>query len=86
MTSEDVPEERRLYPASIDEGTEGWEDFAAFIFGTENLELVFPPYQVGPYALGSQNVEVPYEELAVFLRPEYRSALGIDQLGGPSEA
>lgn len=38
------------------------------------LTLVFPPYQVAPYAFGTQTVEVPANVFAKFLKAEYRAA------------
>lgn len=37
------------------------------------LRFVFPPYQVGPYADGTQTVEVPAQVLKPLLAPDYRS-------------
>lgn len=37
------------------------------------LRFVFPPYQVGPYADGTQTVEVPAQVLLPKVAPEYRS-------------
>lgn len=38
----------------------------------EALRFVFPPYQVGPYADGTQSVEVPAEVLLPHVADEYR--------------
>lgn len=38
------------------------------------LTLVFPPYQVAPYAAGTQTVEIPARVFASFLKPAYHSA------------
>ena len=35
------------------------------------LRFVFPPYQVGPYADGTQTVDVPAEVLRPHIAPEY---------------
>ena len=37
------------------------------------LRFVFPPYQVGPYAAGTQTVDVPAAVLLPHVAPEYRS-------------
>jgi hypothetical protein len=37
------------------------------------LRFVFPPYQVGPYADGTQTVEVPAAVLLPLVAPEYRA-------------
>ena len=36
------------------------------------LRFVFPPYQVGPYADGTQTVDVPAEVLLPHVAPAYR--------------
>lgn len=43
------------------------------------LLLIFPPYQVAPYAFGTQTVEVPAAVFAKFLKPRYRSAFAADR-------
>src|SRR5690606_26123162 len=62
----------------IDEGTEPQaQNFSQFEPVLDRariraLRLVFPPYQVGPYADGTQSVEVPAELLLPRVAPEYR--------------
>lgn len=63
----------------IDEGSEAEADnFAQFepVIGTDGkltaLRFVFPPYQVGPYADGTQAVEVPASVLLPQIAPAYR--------------
>jgi hypothetical protein len=76
------PEERlefvRTADKMIDEGTEpDVDNFAAFqpIVDAQGrisaLRFVFPPYQVGPYADGTQTVDVPAAVLLPHLAPEY---------------
>ena len=76
------PQERLEFVRSadkmIDEGTEpDVDNFAAFqpIVDTQGritaLRFVFPPYQVGPYADGTQTVDVPAAVLLPHLAPEY---------------
>jgi len=76
------PQERLEFVRSadkmIDEGTEPDADnFAAFqpIVDAQGritaLRFVFPPYQVGPYADGTQTVDVPAAILLPHLAPEY---------------
>ena len=76
------PEERLRYVRSadkmIDEGTgPDVDNFAAFqpIVDAQGrisaLRFVFPPYQVGPYADGTQTVDVPAAVLLPHLAPEY---------------
>ncbi len=63
----------------IDEGTQPQaENFSQFepVLAADGriraLRFVFPPYQVGPYADGTQSVEVPAEVLLPRVAPEYR--------------
>jgi len=63
----------------IDEGTTPRPDnFANFepVLGTDGriaaLRFVFPPYQVGPYADGTQTVDVPADVLLPKIAPAYR--------------
>jgi hypothetical protein len=64
----------------IDEGTEAKaENFSEFVplLGADGriaaLRFVFPPYQVGPYADGTQTVDVPVTVLRPYIAPEYAS-------------
>lgn len=45
------------------------ENFSVWTLGPQGLTLVFPPYQVGPYAAGTQEVLVPWKELVGVVRP-----------------
>jgi hypothetical protein len=45
------------------------ENFACFNLTAEGLLLSFPPYQVGPYAAGTQTVRLPYARLRDSLKP-----------------
>jgi hypothetical protein len=76
------PEERLQFVRSadkmIDEGTEpDVDNFSQFqpIVGADGkviaLRFVFPPYQVGPYADGTQTVDVPAAVLLPYVAPEY---------------
>lgn len=67
--------------AWIDEGTEPRPaNYAAFLIHADaagradGLVLLFPPYQAGPYALGTQEVQVPAAAFASLLKPRYREA------------
>lgn len=64
----------------IKRGTQTWDSFGSCRFEKAGLTLMFPPYQVASYAQGSHVVEVPYEAVIEHIRPEFRSALGIDYL------
>ncbi len=62
----------------IDEGTEpDVDNFSQFqpLVGADGkvraLRFVFPPYQVGPYADGTQTVDVPAAVLLPHVAPEY---------------
>ncbi|WP_368563968.1 DUF4163 domain-containing protein [Pseudoxanthomonas sp. UTMC 1351] len=62
----------------IDEGTQAnAENFSEFVpvLNAEGkiaaLRFVFPPYQVGPYADGTQTVDVPAEVLRPHIAPEF---------------
>lgn len=43
-------------------------NFENFLITDKGLTFLFPPYQVGPYAMGSWTVEIPYFELRDLLR------------------
>lgn len=45
------------------------ENFQVWALGPQGLTLVFPPYQVGPYSAGTQEVLVPWKELTSYVRP-----------------
>jgi hypothetical protein len=47
-------------------------NFQAFAIDGDALVLIFPPYQVAPYAAGTQRVSIPLAQLAEVLKPEYR--------------
>ena len=57
----------------VDRGTgdENFENYKNFVLDGNNLVLVFPAYQVGPYAIGPQIVEIPFNELSTILKPEF---------------
>ncbi|MEJ7746424.1 MAG: TIR domain-containing protein [Luteimonas sp.] len=45
-------------------------NFEHFLLMSDRLSITFSPYQVGPYALGFQSVDISYYELRHFLRPD----------------
>lgn len=47
-------------------------NFQIFYLTTTDLVIVFPPYQVGPWVLGTQTIRVPRAEIENELKPEYR--------------
>ncbi|MGB3537574.1 MAG: RsiV family protein [Mesorhizobium sp.] len=61
-------------------GIEDWNSFSSFIFKENVIELYFPPYQIGPYAGGSFEVEVPYLAIKELMSREYQVALGIEYI------
>jgi Deacetylase PdaC/Protein of unknown function (DUF3298) len=81
--ADEMPPEERLQfvrnaDKMIDEGTEpDVDNFSQFqpIVGPDGkvtaLRFVFPPYQVGPYADGTQTVDVPAAVLLPHVAPEY---------------
>lgn len=46
------------------------ENFQFFLLGEKGITLVFPPYQVGPYAAGTRMVEIPFAEVSNILNPQ----------------
>jgi hypothetical protein len=73
-------EENKLPRSDIDDGTSKWEDFNAFKFSKDSLELLFAPYQVAAYVFGPQFASVPLSILAPLMRPEFVSAMYLDHL------
>lgn len=81
--ADEMPPEERLQfvrnaDKMIDEGTEpDIDNFTQFqpVVGADGkvtaLRFVFPPYQVGPYADGTQTVDVPASVLLPHVAPEY---------------
>lgn len=70
--------------AWIDEGTQAGADWLGRFIPklgadgrVEILTFIFPPYQVGPYADGTQAVDVPVAALRGRLTPEWARALGV---------
>jgi hypothetical protein len=62
-----------------DEGTLKWfndgageklNNFAAFTVSPDHFTFLFPPYQVGAYALGSWSVDIYFYDLLDVLRPD----------------
>lgn len=47
------------------------ENYQRFVFTKDGLTFFFDPYQVAPYAAGSQEITLPYQTLVSLLRPEY---------------
>lgn len=47
------------------------DTFQSFYIEGTNLVLVFPPYQVGPYVLGTVLLPIPLSSLSDILQPKY---------------
>ncbi|HYD93125.1 MAG TPA: RsiV family protein [Candidatus Paceibacterota bacterium] len=57
----------------IDAGTEAQiSNFTTFYLDGADLVLIFPPYQVGPWALGTQEARISRSDLADLLKTRYR--------------
>ncbi len=50
-------------------------NFDAFLWGTDTLTIVFPAYQVAPYAAGPVTVEIPVAKLSPYVRDDLRAPL-----------
>ncbi len=61
-------------------GTQKWESFSTFTFSETGLVFHFMPYTVGPYAIGSFNIEIKYERLVEHMNIEYVNALEIQHI------
>jgi len=57
----------------VDRGTgyQNFENYKNFVLDGNDLVLIFPAYQVGPYALGPQTVVIPFSELSTIMKPEF---------------
>lgn len=56
----------------ITEGTgENPANYQSFVLTESSLILIFPPYQVAPYAAGPQQVEIPLANLSAILKPNF---------------
>ncbi|EJL76927.1 TIR domain-containing protein [Polaromonas sp. CF318] len=47
-----------------------WENFRAFTFDRTKFTVLFPPYQVSAYALGTWGIDIPYDDLLDVLIPD----------------
>ncbi len=57
----------------IKQGTTATEaSFASFFFDNSEFVLLFPPYQVAPYAAGPQTLRIPRSELEDILKSDYK--------------
>lgn len=54
----------------IEDGTATLKDFEVFSLNDSTITFYFTPYQVAPYAYGSQKVSLPLHSLPDFKKPE----------------
>jgi hypothetical protein len=73
----DTDEDSGLDADWVEKGTQNWDDFSAFSFRENFIEVYFSPYQVAGYACGPQFAEIRYETINELMKPEYVSALEI---------
>lgn len=60
------------------EGTEpNSENYQNFIFTNNGLKFIFPPYQVAPYALGIQEVELTWNGIQEILAENIKNQVGL---------
>ena len=65
-------------PQWISAGTEPVaSNFSAFMVRPEGLEIIFAPYQIGPWVLGEQRLTIPWARLAPLLAPSVAQAAGV---------
>lgn len=66
-------DESELDMSMIDAGTTPDEDnYLNFYLEGDDLVIIFAPYQVGPWALGEQEVRLPKSELSSILKVRYQ--------------
>ncbi|MFC0820779.1 RsiV family protein [Moraxella marmotae] len=58
----DINEHKQSYPFELTDN---------FYFNEQGLVLSYNPYALGPYAMGSVELIIPFEDLVGVLRPEY---------------
>lgn len=78
--STDGEETIDLDKEQVEQGTNDWQSFSAFVFQENALELFFAPYQVACYAAGPQSASIDYKSIIKLMRKEYIDALGISHL------
>lgn len=54
------------------------ENFSKFTLSHDSLNIIFDPYQVGPYAAGTRVVRIPYSEIGDKLDPEFKKLTEIN--------
>ncbi len=48
------------------------ENFQFFALAGKNLIIIFPPYQVGPWVLGTQQDDIPLSKVSDILKPKFK--------------
>jgi hypothetical protein len=61
----------------VERGTLQWADFAKHEYSAEGLRFLFPPYQVGAYAVGPSSAKIAYTELVPYMTAVRRRVLGL---------
>lgn len=63
----------------IKEGTKSKENFSIFKIKEDNVEITFPPYEVGPWSMGNVVIQIPKDKLIGIIKPIYLQYEQIDQ-------
>lgn len=73
-----IASEEQIDPSQVDMGmiADGTgptiDNFSQFYVANGQLVIIFPPYQVGPYSLGTVLFPIPLSQVKNILEPEYR--------------
>lgn len=67
-------------PKYLAEGTASWESFSIHGYVEDGIRLFFPNYQIGPYAVGSHVITIPFRSVLALMRPEFISAFSLEGL------
>jgi|GEM_PF-4163864 len=66
------------------EALQDWSNLETFYLEGDSLKFIFDPYIVGPYAMGTQLVEIPIEDLLPYVRGSIRKAYGFTSTNATS--
>ena len=47
----------------VEKTTPNWGNFSSFLLTEEGIVIQFQPYEVGPFAAGLIEVEIPYSQI-----------------------
>jgi len=64
----------------VEQGIDDWESVSNFVFTENGIEILFPPYRIGPYSAGIFSTVIPYEEIVDLIIKDFKAALGIEYL------